>query len=68
MKTVVKAVPKKRTIRLKNPDNPSPSGDPWFDDPQNLAVVDEGIRQMKAGEVVSFKDDPELQAISAKYR
>ena len=29
--------------------NPSPSGDPWFDDPQNMAIVLEGIADRKAG-------------------
>ena len=30
-------------------ENPSPSGDPWFDDPENIAMVMEGIEDMKAG-------------------
>ena len=29
--------------------NPSPSGDPWFDDPQNMAIVLEGVAQHKKG-------------------
>jgi hypothetical protein len=33
----------------KRPDNPSPSGDPWFDDPKNLALVDERVLAMKEG-------------------
>jgi len=41
-----------RTIRLEKPDSvnpngPSPSGDPWFDDPRNIAIVKEGIKSAK---------------------
>lgn len=30
-------------------ENPSPSGDPWFDNPENIAIVEKGIAEMKAG-------------------
>ena len=30
-------------------ENPSPSGDPWFDDPENIAMVKRGIEDAKAG-------------------
>ena len=30
-------------------ENPSPSGDKWFDDPENMAVVMRGIEDAKAG-------------------
>lgn len=30
-------------------DNPSPSGDEWFDDPENIAMVKEGIAQADKG-------------------
>ena len=38
-----------RTIRLdeKGSDSPSPSGDPWFDDPRNIAIVEEAIQSAK---------------------
>ena len=36
-----------RTIRLEKPDNPSPSGDPWYDDPRNIAIVEEAIQSAK---------------------
>lgn len=29
--------------------NPSPSGDPWFDDPENMASLDRGIEDAKQG-------------------
>lgn len=32
-------------------ENPSPSGDPWFDDPENMAMVMRGIEDVKAGRV-----------------
>lgn len=31
-------------------ENPSPSGDVWFDNPENLAEVREGIAQYHKGE------------------
>lgn len=30
-------------------ENPSPSGDPWFDDPENIAMVMRGMEDAKAG-------------------
>ena len=30
----------------KNPNNPSPSGDVWFDDPKNLAIVEDSIKNI----------------------
>jgi hypothetical protein len=65
-----------RTIRLerpqkpkrkKNPDSPSPSGDPWYDDPRNVAIVMEAIQSAKEGNVVTIEECPELSAIFSKY-
>jgi hypothetical protein len=53
---------------VSKPENPSPSGDPWFDDPKNLAIVDEGMRQYKAGLAKPLEECPEVQAFLAKYR
>lgn len=36
-------------VRSTNPNNPSPSGDPWWDDPENVAMVERGIEDVKAG-------------------
>jgi hypothetical protein len=36
-------------VKSSNPDNPSPSGDPWFDDPQNLKIVNEAVAEYKSG-------------------
>lgn len=30
-------------------ENPSPSGDPWWNDPENMAAVKEGIAEYEAG-------------------
>ncbi len=30
-------------------ENPSPSCDPWFNDPENIASVNRGIQELKAG-------------------
>ena len=48
-----------------NPLNPSPSGDPWWDDPRNVAHVDEGLRDLAAGRVVTEEDSPIIQRFRA---
>lgn len=35
-------------------ENPSPSGDAWFDDPDNMASVKRGLEEMKAGKGSAF--------------
>ena len=42
--------------------NPSPSNDPYFDNPRNIAHLTEGIKQMKEGKVVNLTDE-ELRKI-----
>lgn len=34
--------------------NPSPSGDSWYDVPENLAMVNEGIEEYKAGKTKEY--------------
>lgn len=34
--------------------NPSPSNDPWFDNPKNVAAVTRGIEDLKQKKVVSM--------------
>jgi antitoxin YefM len=41
-------VPRGNTI----PDNPSPSLDPWFDNPKNLETLNRSIEQAKNGKTV----------------
>ena len=36
-------------------ENPSPSGDPWWDDPENMAAVKKGVAEYKAGRVKEIK-------------
>jgi hypothetical protein len=40
---------KANSVSVEVSENPSPSGDPWFDDPENMASVRRGIEEMKAG-------------------
>ena len=54
--------------RVTNPNNPSPSGDPWFDDPRNIAIVKEAIQSAKDEKCVSVEESPVLTAIFSKYR
>jgi len=58
----------KKPERKKNSDNPSPSGDPWFDEPLNIAIVMEGIQSTKEEKCVSVEESPVLSAIFSKYR
>ncbi|MDR2979680.1 MAG: prevent-host-death protein [Bacteroidales bacterium] len=44
-------------VTEKLDENPSPSGDPWFDNPENLAHVLQGIEDAKAGRVVKMSTD-----------
>ena len=36
------------------PDNPSPSLDPWFDNPKNLDALNRSIEQAKNGKTVTL--------------
>jgi hypothetical protein len=37
--------------------NPSPSGDPWFDDPENMASLNRGIEDIKHGRSKAYSID-----------
>ncbi|MDR0867034.1 MAG: hypothetical protein LBP75_00975 [Planctomycetota bacterium] len=57
----VKKSPRRtRTRKSKNPNNPSPAGDPYFDDPRNIAAIMRGIRQVKEGKVTKCRNREEL--------
>ena len=58
----------KKPKQKKNANNPSPSGDPWFDDPLNIAVVMEGVQSAREEKCVSLDESPVLSAIFSKYR
>ena len=42
-------ISKANAINVEISENPSPSGDQWFDNPKNLASVHRGIEEMKGG-------------------
>ncbi len=42
-------ISKANTVSVEVSENPSPSGDPWFNDPENMASVQRGMAEMKAG-------------------
>jgi len=50
-------ISKANTISVEVFENPSPSGDPWFNDPENLASVNRGIAELKAGKGRAYSMD-----------
>ncbi len=48
---------KANSVLVEVSENPSPSGDPWFDDPENMASVRRGIEEMKAGKGRAYTMD-----------
>lgn len=50
-------IAKANRISIEVKENPSPSKDEWFDDPENLRSVYEGIEQMKRGEAKEYSID-----------
>lgn len=47
-------IAKADTVTIDVTENPSPSGDPWFDDPRNIEMLRHGIEDMKAGKGKAF--------------
>ncbi len=45
------------SVSVEVKENPSLSGDEWFDEPKNMAAVKRGITQHKAGEGREFSID-----------
>ncbi len=50
-------ISKANSISVEVSENPSPSGDSWFDDPENMASVKRGIEEMKAGKSRAYSMD-----------
>ena len=50
-------ISKANAVTVEVSENPSPSGDPWFDDPENVASVMRGIEHMKRGEGRAYSMD-----------
>ena len=48
---------KANSLSVEVSTNPSPSGDPWFDDPENMASVMRGIEDAKQGRVTVYTID-----------
>jgi len=46
-----------REWELAKDDNPSPSGDPYFENPKNIKEILEGLKQAKEGETVKITRD-----------
>lgn len=42
-------ISKANAVSIEVNENPSPSGDSWFDNPQNMESVKQGIEEMKSG-------------------
>ncbi|MBT0810163.1 hypothetical protein KIH41_02565 [Litoribacter ruber] len=40
--------------KLANDENPSPSGDPYFENPNNIKSILEGIKEAKEGKTVKL--------------
>lgn len=50
-------ISKANAVSIEVSENPSPSGDSWFDDPENMASVQRGITEMKAGKGRAYSMD-----------
>ncbi|WP_099464790.1 MULTISPECIES: hypothetical protein [Parabacteroides] len=48
---------KANTLSVEVSTNPSPSGDVWFNDPQNIASVMRGIEDAKQGRAKAYTMD-----------
>ena len=50
-------ISKANSISIEVSDNPSPSGDEWFKNPQNIKEVKEGISQQLKGKTKAYSMD-----------
>ncbi|MCM1348811.1 MAG: hypothetical protein NC338_05300 [Firmicutes bacterium] len=50
-------ISKADSISVNINENPSPSGDNWFDNPENIASVKQGITELKAGKGHAYSMD-----------
>lgn len=50
-------ITKADSISIEISSNPSPSGDPWFDNPENLASVMRSIEESKQGKTKAYTID-----------
>lgn len=50
-------IAKANTVSVEVSENPSPTGDPWFDNPENIAAVRRGMADIKAGRSRAYTMD-----------
>ena len=50
-------IAKANSISVEVHENPSPSGDKWFESPENLESVHRGIQEMNAGQGEAYTMD-----------
>lgn len=50
-------ISKADSLTVEISENPSPSGDAWFNDPENIASVRRGLAEMKAGKGRAYSMD-----------
>ena len=50
-------ITKANSVAVTVDENPSPSGDPWFNDPENVASVKRGMDDIKAGRSRAYSMD-----------
>ena len=50
-------ISKANTVAIEVSENPSPSGDPWFNDPENIASLNRGVAELKAGKGRAYSMD-----------
>lgn len=50
-------IAKANSITIEVRENPSPSGDKWFDDPENMESVRRGIQEMNEGQGKAYTTD-----------
>ena len=56
-------ISKADSIAVEVTENPSPSGDKWFDDAENMASVKRGIEEMKSGKGKAYTMDEIRKAL-----
>lgn len=50
-------ISKANSVAIEVSESTSPSGDKWFDDPENMASVKRGLAEMKAGKGRAYSMD-----------
>lgn len=55
-------ISKANSISIEVSENPSPSGDAWFNNPENMSSVERGVAEMKAGKGKAYSMD-EIRAL-----